>query len=128
MIGYVTVGTDDLPAAVAFFDPLCALMKMPRCMEEPGHYVAWAPTPDAPGFSVTLPWNRRHSTPGNGTMVAFAVESAEVVNAIYEKAMAMGGTDEGAPGFRHESIPGFYAAYFRDLDGNKFNAFCIVPQ
>jgi catechol 2,3-dioxygenase-like lactoylglutathione lyase family enzyme len=126
MIGYVTVGTDDLPAATAFFDALFNIIDVPRLMEDPGHYVAWGTSYDQPGIAVTIPWNKRQATPGNGTMVALAMKSKEQVDAVYAKALALGGTDEGAPGPRAEAGPNFYAAYFRDLDGNKFNAFCMA--
>ncbi|HET8705983.1 MAG TPA: VOC family protein, partial [Pseudomonadales bacterium] len=66
------------------------------------------------------------ATVGNGVMVALAVEKPEQVDALYNKAIELGGTDEGAPGYRGEG--GFYAAYFRDLEGNKLNFFCIAPK
>ena len=56
-------------------------------------------------------------------MVALAVGSTEKVDEIYAKALELGGTDEGAPGLRGDT---FYAGYFRDLDGNKLNAFCMT--
>jgi predicted lactoylglutathione lyase len=66
---------------------------------------------------------------GNGTMVAVALDTSEQVDAFYAKALELGGTCEGKPGFRpEEASSGFYAGYFRDLDGNKLNAFCIVPE
>jgi predicted lactoylglutathione lyase len=69
------------------------------------------------------------ATGGNGTMVALAVGSPDDVKKMHAKAMALGGKDEGAPGFRPaEANSGFYGGYFRDLDGNKFVAFCMVPK
>jgi len=53
-------------------------------------------------------------------MIALKMPSAEAVEAFYAKAMELGASDEGAPGDRGD---GFYAGYFRDLDGNKLNAF-----
>ena len=85
-------------------------------------FVAWAVNPDQPGLSVTRPWDGNPATAGNGTMVALAVDSKERVDEVYAKAMELGGSDEGPPGTRME---GFYAAYFRDLDGNKLNVFCM---
>jgi catechol 2,3-dioxygenase-like lactoylglutathione lyase family enzyme len=128
MIGYVTLGTDNLPAATTFFDELFSVINIPRLMEDPGHFVAWATAHDQPGIAVTIPWNKRAATPGNGTMVALAVKSKAEVEALHAKALALGGTDEGAPGPRSEGGPSFYAAYFRDLDGNKFNAFCMTQE
>ncbi len=122
MIGYVTLGTNDLERAAKFYDELLALLGAGRFMEEET-FIAWATSPDAPAMSVTKPFDGNAATAGNGTMVAIAVDSPDKVNEIHAKAMALGGQNEGDPGPR--SGP-FYAGYFRDLDGNKLNAFCIV--
>jgi catechol 2,3-dioxygenase-like lactoylglutathione lyase family enzyme len=119
MIGYVTVGTNDLERAVAFYDKVFAVLGAQRFMEEET-FVAWSVAPDKPGFSVTYPFDGKPATVGNGTMIALALDSPEKVDAVYNKAIELGGTDEGPPGQRMEW---FYAAYFRDLDGNKLNAF-----
>jgi predicted lactoylglutathione lyase len=74
-------------------------------------------------LSVTKPHNGEPATVGNGVMVALAMNSPEKVDAIHAKALELGATDEGAPGPRGEQ---FYAGYFRDLDGNKLNAFCMI--
>ncbi len=127
MIGYVTLGTNDLPRAVAYYDALFGSIGIGRFMEEENYFVAWAPTPDAPSVAVSVPFNKEAATVGNGVMVALLRETPEQVDALYKKALELGGSDEGKPGFRPEgSSSGFYAAYFRDLDGNKLNAFCMV--
>jgi catechol 2,3-dioxygenase-like lactoylglutathione lyase family enzyme len=120
MIGYITLGTNDLERAVAFYDELFAVLGAGRFMEDPGRFVAWAVAPDKPAISVTMPYDGKPATHGNGTMVALVVDSKEKVQEVYDKAMALGARDEGPPGPR---MDGFYAAYFRDLDGNKLNVF-----
>jgi len=120
MIGYVTLGTNDLPRAAAFYDALLVEIGGKRFMEE-DTFIAWMVSEDAPGIGVTIPFNAEPATPGNGAMVALVVDSKDKVDAVYNKAIELGGTDEGPPGQRYE---GFYAGYFRDLDGNKLNAFC----
>ncbi len=124
MIGYVTLGTNDLEKAAAFYDELFAVIGAGRIMEEET-FVAWGSSMDAPGMSVTKPYDGRPATVGNGVMVAIAVNSPDNVHAMHARALELGGTDEGAPGPR---VANFYAAYFRDLDGNKLNAFCIVQD
>jgi len=119
MIGYITVGTNDLPKAVGFYDALLAVIGAERFMQEE-RFVAWAVAPDKPGFSVCLPYDGQPATVGNGMMIALTVDSVDKVDAVYAKALQLGGTDEGPPGPR---MDGFYAAYFRDLDGNKLNVF-----
>jgi len=127
MIGYTTLGTNDLPRAAAFYDALFGTIGIGRFMEEEDYFIAWSPAPDAPAVSVTIPFDKQPATVGNGVMVALFMESPEKVDALYEKAIELGGADDGKPGFRPEGADkGFYAGYFRDLDGNKLNAFCMV--
>ena len=122
MIGYVTLGTNDLGKAAAFYDQLFGVIGAGRFMETET-FIAWAVSPDQPAVSVTRPFDGNAATVGNGVMVALAVDSRSKVDALHAKAMELGGKDEGAPGPRGDS--GFYAGYFRDLDGNKLNAFCM---
>jgi len=121
MIGYTTLGTNDLPRAAAFYDELFAVIGVKRMMDF-GRGYAWGTGMDKPGFGVMLPFDGQPATVGNGVMIALVVDSQDKVKALHAKALALGGKDEGAPGARGE---GFYAAYFRDLDGNKLNAFCV---
>lgn len=125
MIGYVTIGTNDLPRAVAFYDQLLAILGARRFMETE-RFVAWqGPDEHAAGIGVTKPFDGKAACVGNGMMVALAASGPDQVKEIYAKALELGGSDEGAPGRRFGE---FYAAYFRDLDGNKLNAFCMVPE
>lgn len=123
MIGYVTVGSNDLKKAVAFYDALFADMGAGRFMDEET-FVAWAVAPGQPAFSVSAPFDGNAATVGNGNMTALVVDATEKVDALYARAMSLGATDEGQPGWR---MDGFYAAYFRDLDGNKLNFFFHQP-
>lgn len=127
MIGYVTLGTADLAKSAAFYDVLLGTIGAGRLMEDPNYFIAWAKAPDEPSIAVSIPFDKEPASVGNGTMVAVALDTAEQVDAFYTKALELGGTCEGKPGFRPEGASsGFYAGYFRDLDGNKLNAFCIV--
>jgi len=122
MIGYVTIGTNDLEKGAAFYDRLAALMDTPRMMEG-DNFIAWG-KPDGPaGIGLTKPFNGEQATVGNGVMVALQARDEAHVKALYDTALEMGGTCEGEPGPRGD---GFYAAYFRDLDGNKLNAFVMT--
>lgn len=125
MIGYVTLGTNDLPRAAAFYDQLLPLVGAGRFMEEPGHFIAWGTGPDRPALSVTTPYDGDAATAGNGVMVALVVDSKAMVHAVYDKALELGGQDEGPAGPR---MDGFYAGYFRDLDGNKLCVFCTGEE
>ena len=120
MIGYVTLGTNNIDKGADFYDALLAELGGKRFMDEDG-FIAWTAGPNSPGVSITKPFDGKPATVGNGVMVALLASSQEQVNAIYNKAIELGGTDEGEPGPRGDS--GFYAGYFRDLDGNKLNVF-----
>jgi predicted lactoylglutathione lyase len=124
LIGYVTLGTRDIQRAASFYDALLAEIGAGRFMES-DRFVAWAVAPGKPSLGVILPYDGQPATVGNGVMVALVVDSNAKVDALHRKALALGGTDEGAPGPR--GTAGFYAAYFRDLDGNKLNCYCYTP-
>jgi catechol 2,3-dioxygenase-like lactoylglutathione lyase family enzyme len=124
MIGYALLGTNDLPRAAAFYDALLAEIGATRFMES-DRFIAWAVSPEAPSLGVCLPFDGKPATVGNGSMVALALDSNEKVDRLYAKALALGGTDDGPAGPR--GMSGFYAGYFRDLDGNKLNVFCYSP-
>lgn len=121
MIGYVTLGTNDIARGAKFYDALLGTIGATRFMES-DTFIAWAVSPTAPALSIIKPFDGKPATVGNGVMVALVFDQKSKVDAFYNKAMELGGTDEGAPGPRGE---GFYAAYFRDPDGNKLNAFCM---
>ena len=121
MIGYTTVGTNDLKRAAGFYDALLAELGAKRAMEMET-FIAWATAPNTPMVAIIKPFDKNPATVGNGVMVALLASSKEQVDKIHAKALALGGKDEGAPGPRG---PGFYAGYFRDLDGNKLNAFVL---
>ncbi len=119
MIGYVTLGTNKMDEAAAFYDALLGTLGASRMMEAET-FIAWATGPGAPAISIIKPADGNAATVGNGVMVAIALDSNAKVDALHAKALELGGTGEGAPGDRGDN---FYAGYFRDLDGNKLNAF-----
>ncbi len=121
MIGYVTLGTNDFARAAAFYDAIAAEMGVGRMMEGE-NYVAWGVPGGAAGVAVMKPFDGNPASVGNGVMVALEAKDAAQVDRLHALALANGGTCEGPPGPRGG---GFYAAYFRDLDGNKLNAFTM---
>jgi len=125
MIGYVTLGTNNKKRAEKFYDELLKEIGAGRMMETE-QFTAYSVSPDKPGLGITIPYDGNLATVGNGTMVALEVDSPEKVNLVYKKAISLGAKDEGKPGPRGDS--GFYAGYFRDLDGNKLNVFCFVRK
>jgi predicted lactoylglutathione lyase len=118
MLGYVTIGTNDFERAKTYFDALFAEMGGKRTFAN-DHMQGYGSRAGAM-VMVCTPNDGNAATVGNGTMLALAAPTQEIVDKVYAKAMALGSKDEGAPGDRGN---GFYGAYFRDLDGNKFCAF-----
>jgi catechol 2,3-dioxygenase-like lactoylglutathione lyase family enzyme len=120
VVGYVTLGTNDAARAARFYDELLGLLGAKRLMEF-GEFILWGTSLEAGGcLAITPPYDKNRATVGNGVMVALSASSKAQVDAIYKKALELGATDEGPAGPRGD---GFYAGYFRDLDGNKLNAF-----
>jgi predicted lactoylglutathione lyase len=119
MIGYVTLGTNDLQRAASFYDALGEEMGVKRMMENE-QFIAWGTPGGGAGIGLTKPFDGKPATVGNGVMVALEAKDRAQVDRVYQLAMSLGAKDEGAPGDRGG---GFYAGYFRDPDGNKLNAF-----
>ena len=123
MIGYVTLGSNDVKKSAEFYDQLFEVVGASRIYDHES-YVAWATSSDSVLFSITTPYNSEPASVGNGTMIALEVKSRNQVDLLHEKALSLGAVDEGVPGKRSGD---YYCAYFRDLDGNKLN-FHVKPD
>lgn len=121
MIAYTILGTRDFEKACEFYDALLAMLGGKRVLENE-QFVAYGNSKDSIYFCVCKPYDGNEATVGNGVMIALAAKDRAHVDELHAKALALGGSDEGAPGERRG---GFYAAYFRDLDGNKLNFICM---
>ena len=119
MIGYTCLGTNDLERAGNFYDALMAQLGGSR-LKETAAFIAYSSSGGVPALMLIKPNDGAPASVGNGTMVAFALNSHEEIDAFHASAMALGATDEGAPGFRGDT---FYASYVRDQDGHKLCAY-----
>jgi predicted lactoylglutathione lyase len=125
MLGYATLGTNDLQASAEFYEPIARILGHGRVMET-DRVIMWGSPGQGAMFCIIKPLDDNRATVGNGTMFGFAAGSDEQVRQIYDHALANGGSDEGPPGARSEE---FYGAYFRDPAGNKLLAFHFkVPE
>lgn len=124
MIGYISVGTNDLARSSAYYDSLLGMLGASRIMEMQD-FIVWGTDEGVSNFSVHSPENGAAATVGNGMMIALSGKDPKQVAAVHAKAIELGGEDCGAPGPRHGDS-GFFAGYFRDLDGNKINLHCMV--
>jgi len=120
MIAYTMVGTKNLEKSREFYDPIFAAMNMEVCWNDE-FSVSYGKLKEIyfPRFFVGYPFDGNQSNVGNGSMTAFQCQNNELIDEIFELAMAHGGSSEGAPGYRPQYGEGFYAAYVRDPDGNK---------
>jgi len=123
MIGYVTLGTNDMTRAAKFYDELLSLIGAKRLMEFE-RSITWGASMAQPALAIMTPFDGKPDTVGNGVMISIVVDIKDKVDKLHHEALELGGADEGAAGPRG---PTFYCGYFRDLDGNKLNVFCM-PQ
>ena len=115
MKGYVTLGTNDLDSATRFYEQLLESTGVKRQRETTR--AVYFGTESGTELVVITPADGKSATAGNGTMVALRIDSQEQIRKLHALAVALGGTDAGAPGPR--GTGSFWGAYFRDLDGNK---------
>lgn len=127
MLLYVTVGTNDLDRAGAFYDPVLATLGYRRQRQDATEIGYGADDDVRCRFWVVEPYNRQPATFGNGTTIALVARTRAAVDAFHAAVLDHGGTDEGAPGLR-PFHPNFYAAFARDPDGNKLSAVCERPE
>lgn len=129
MIGYVTLGSNDIERARAFYDALLAELGATRLMQFPENdFTLYGTGFGKPGIAITRPYDGAPATAGNGNMAALVVDAREKVDALHAKALSLGACDEGAPGLRSPEGPmAFYGAYFRDPEGNKLCVFRMGP-
>lgn len=130
MIGYVTIGSNNLDKSRAFYDQVLGVLGAKQLMKFDSGFTMYGAGKGQPMVAITTPFDKNAATVGNGMMVALAAPSRAKVDEVYAKAISLGAKDEGKPGSRGEMSPGqeFYGAYFRDPEGNKLCAFIIGPK
>ena len=124
MIGYITLGTDDLEKSAKFYDVLLAKLGAKRSIDMEG-LIVWSASPSQSALALRKPFDGNPPTVGNGLMVALTADSRIKVDDVYKTAIELGAIDEGKPGLRGDKDNNFYAAYFRDPNGHKLNVFYI---
>ena len=124
MIGYTTLGTNDIEKSGNFYDALFTEIDAKRIMENDS-FIIWSTGSGKPEFAITKPFDGNPATVGNGVMVAISLDTRKKVDELYSKAIELGASDEGPSGLRGGD---FYAGYVRDLDGNKLNFFTMASS
>ncbi|HKY94408.1 MAG TPA: VOC family protein [Kiloniellales bacterium] len=131
MLSHVTLGSNDMSRARAFYDAVMGTLGYQRLADFGEEGMGYGPPGDPKDrieFWVLKPFNRERATAGNGWHVAFLAPTRQAVRDFHATALAEGGRDEGAPGLRPDYHPNYYGAYVRDLDGNKLQAVCHNPE
>ena len=132
MIGYVTVGVNDIARARRFYDAFLPALNfdMTEGPEGLSYVLPVQPgqTPALPDFYVKPTFDGQPASAGNGSMIAFDARKQKQVRTLHAAALAAGGSDEGAPGFRAAYGPHFYVGYLRDPQGNKIALFSNDPN
>lgn len=122
MVGYVTLGTQDLARATAFYDDLLSALDAKHFLKS-DRMVMWGSEGGGAMLALCTPFDGEAATVGNGVMAALSLPSKEAVEKLHARALELGATSEGDPGPRAGGA--LYAGYFRDLDGNKLVGYCF---
>jgi catechol 2,3-dioxygenase-like lactoylglutathione lyase family enzyme len=122
MFSHVTIGSNDVAKAKAFYDGVTAPLGLLRQADYPDG-IGYGRPGGRPQFWVVRPLDKKAASVGNGITIGLEADNRPAVDAAHAAAIKAGGKDEGAPGVRKHYHPNYYGAYVRDLDGNKV---CIV--
>ena len=120
MIGFTTIGTNNLNKSIKFYDELLSVIGVAG-IKETERLKIYGTVNDQGSLAIIIPFNKKKHEPGNGNMVAINAENKKNIDSLYSKAIELGASSEGDPG---ERSPTFYGAYIRDLDGNKICFYC----
>jgi catechol 2,3-dioxygenase-like lactoylglutathione lyase family enzyme len=126
MLSHVTVGSNDIPKAKAFYDAMVAPLGLAPLMAFDAG-VGYGPKGGRPQLWIVKPIDKNAATVGNGITIGLDAPNRPAVDAAYAAARAAGARDEGAPGLRTHYHPNYYGAYLRDPDGNKVCIVCHKP-
>jgi catechol 2,3-dioxygenase-like lactoylglutathione lyase family enzyme len=126
MIDHISVAVRDLEAAARFYEPVLAPLGLTRLREWPDAAI---------GFGKKYPefWiNRRAAMPrvadDSGVHISLRAPDAAAVDAFHAAALKAGGSSDGAPGLRTQYHAQYYAAFIRDLDGNRIEAVTFLRE
>jgi catechol 2,3-dioxygenase-like lactoylglutathione lyase family enzyme len=127
MFSHLTVGSNDIAKAKAFYDSLLKPLDLVRHADYPTG-IGYGPAAGGrPQLWIVNPLDKKPASVGNGITVGLEAANRAAVDAAHKAGLAAGAKDEGAPGLRTHYHPNYYGAYLRDLDGNKICIVCHKP-
>jgi catechol 2,3-dioxygenase-like lactoylglutathione lyase family enzyme len=127
MFSHVTVGSNDVAKAKAFYEGVTKPLGLVCQADYPGNAAGFGRAGDRPRLWIVTPIDKHPATVGNGITVGLDAPDRSSVDAAHKAGMQAGGKDEGAPGLRTHYHPNYYGAYLRDPDGNKVCIVCHKP-
>jgi catechol 2,3-dioxygenase-like lactoylglutathione lyase family enzyme len=119
IMNHVSLGSNNLELALAFYDKVLATIGASRLVSHPG---ATAYGKAFPEFWVQETLDGKPAETANGVHFGFFATSKEQVDEFYSVALEAGATDDGAPGPRADYGEPYYGCFCRDLDGHKIEA------
>src|SRR5882757_8500822 len=123
MIDHVSVPVRDLEAAALFYEAVLGTLGLTKLESRPAT-VAFGKT--YPEFWINLRGGGPPAPANSGAHVCFRARATDLVDAFHAAALAAGGSSDGAPGLRPHHGEGYYAAFIRDLDGNRLEAVTFI--
>ncbi|MEI9804610.1 MAG: VOC family protein [Pseudolabrys sp.] len=125
MIDHVSVPVRDLAASARFYAAVLGTLGFTQLETRPAT-VGFGK--EYPEFWINLRDGLQAMPANSGAHVCFRARSTELVDAFHATALAAGGSSDGAPGLRPHHGKGYYAAFVRDLDGNRLEAVTFVAS
>lgn len=135
IIDHIQITVRDMDAAAAFYDQLLPLLgfdlrhRVDRTYPEHDFRVVDYTHPRL-GFAITSPRTAftedlvHRRKPGSLHHLAFRAESREQVDALHAELLRIGATIVSGPQLHPEYSPDYYAVFWKDPDGIKFELVC----
>jgi catechol 2,3-dioxygenase-like lactoylglutathione lyase family enzyme len=124
MIDHISLAVRDLKASECFYTALLAPLGMSKVREWPDAAVGYGK--GYPEFWINARPGMDDQPQDSGVHICLRARETAAVDAFHVAALAAGGSSDGAPGLRAEYNAGYYAAFIRDLDGNRIEAVTFV--
>jgi len=120
LVNHISVGTNQLEAALSFYDTVLATLGAKRILDMPGIGAAYGRK--YPEFWVQKPHDQQVASSANGVHFGFWANSIEEVNSFYQAAMEHHAINNGEPAPRPQYSDAYYGCFVIDPEGHKIEA------
>jgi len=118
MIAHTSIPVSDYKKAKDFYTKVLATLGYEQTMEY-GEAAGFSDGSNEKNTDFWIGTNEKGVVPLH---LAFRAQNKDEVENFYKTALANGAKDNGAPGYRKDYWPGYYAAFFHDADGHNIEA------